>query len=245
MLFLLAAIWATAASILVSDPDLPHRRTGLAFVSLTLASAVGAAVSYRLSRRATSGVRILGVVLAVLLGLAAMGLGMATVGSAVENLRILPLLIPLLSVPLILSAFWWMSAPTRTGRATMDRIAGFRQYLSIAEEERLQTMHPPEKTPELFERYLPYAVALDVENAWASRFTRVLAAAAAAGQTQTMGWYSGHSSPWTNTDDFVDRVGSSLSSNVSSASTAPGSSSGSGGGGSSGGGGGGGGGGGW
>jgi uncharacterized membrane protein len=106
-------------------------------------------------------------------------------------------------------------------------------------------MHPPEKTPELFERYLPYAVALDVENAWASRFTRVLAAAAAAGQTQTMGWYSGHSSPWTDPDDFVDRVGSSLSSNVSSASTAPGSSSGSGGGGSSGGGGGGGGGGGW
>ena len=53
------------------------------------------------------------------------------------------------------------------------------------------------------------------------------------------------SSPWSNPTGFVDNVGSSLASTVSSASTAPGSSSGSGGGGSSGGGGGGGGGGGW
>lgn len=168
-----------------------------------------------------------------------------TIVMAAEAGRFLPMLIPLVALPVSLSAFWWMAAPTRKGRQAMDRIAGFRQYLSIAEEERLQTMHPPEKTPELFERYLPYAIALKVENAWAARFTGVLAAAAAAGHAQTMGWYSGHGDPWRGTDDFVDRVGSSLASTVSSASTAPGSSSGSSGGGSSGGGGGGGGGSGW
>jgi uncharacterized membrane protein len=92
---------------------------------------------------------------------------------------------------------------------------------------------------------LPYAIALKVENDWASRFTSVLAAAAASGQAHHMGWYSGHSDPWNDPSDFADRVGSSLASTVSSASTAPGSSGGSGGGGSSGGGGGGGGGGGW
>ncbi|HEX8378939.1 MAG TPA: hypothetical protein VF619_00145, partial [Allosphingosinicella sp.] len=120
-----------------------------------------------------------------------------------------------------------------------------RHYLSVAEEERLQTLHPPEKTPELFERYLPYAIALKVENDWASRFTSVLAAAAASGQTRSMSWYSGGSDPWNDPGDFADSVGSSLASTISSASAAPGSSSGSGGGGSSGGGGGGGGGGGW
>jgi uncharacterized membrane protein YgcG len=73
----------------------------------------------------------------------------------------------------------------------------------------------------------------------------VLAAAAAAGQTQNMMWYAGSRDPWSDPDGFVDQVGSSLASTVASASTAPGSSSGSGGGGSSGGGGGGGGGGGW
>jgi uncharacterized membrane protein len=166
-------------------------------------------------------------------------------GTALESGRALPLLVPLLALPVVISAFWWMAAPTKRGRAVMDRIVGFRHYLSITEEERLETMHPPKKTHELFERYLPYAIALKVENEWASRFTRVLAAAAAAGNTQTLGWYGGDSDPWNDTDSFVDRVGSSLSSMVSSASTVPGSSGGSSGSGSSGGGGGGGGGSGW
>ena len=154
---------------------------------------------------------------------------------------------PLLTLPLVLSAFAWMSAPTKAGRDLMDRIAGFEQYLSIAEEDRLETMHPPEKTPELFERYLPHAIALGVENRWADKFAAVLAAAEAdpARQGRTFGWYSGSDNAWSNPGRFAGTVGSSLASTISSASTAPGSSSGSGGGGSSGGGGGGGGGGGW
>jgi uncharacterized membrane protein len=146
----------------------------------------------------------------------------------------------MLALPVALSAFAWIDAPTKEGRAVLDRIAGFKQYLSITERERLDRMHPPEDTPELFERYLPYAVALGVENRWADRFSNVLAAAAAQGQ-QGFGWYSGSSSPWNNPGGFVNTVGSSLASTVSSASRAPGSR----GGGSSGGGGGGGGGGGW
>ena len=52
-----------------------------------------------------------------------------------------------------------MAAPTQDGRQVMDRIAGFQRYLSITEEDRLETLHPPEKTPELFERFLPHAIA--------------------------------------------------------------------------------------
>lgn len=143
--------------------------------------------------------------------------------------------------------FAWLKAPSVAGRAIMDRIEGLREYLGVAEEERLEFFNPPEKTPELFEKFLPYAVALDVENTWAKRFVAVLAAAgaagAAAGATYST-WYSGrHGDPVA----FADRIGSTLSQTVASASTAPGSSggSGSGGGGSSGGGGGGGGGSGW
>jgi uncharacterized membrane protein YgcG len=154
---------------------------------------------------------------------------------------------PLLTLPLVVSAFAWMSAPTREGRALMDRIAGFEQYLSITEEDRLEAMHPPEKTPELFERYLPHAIALGVENHWADKFASVLAAAEAdpSRQGNSFGWYSGSGNVWSNPGRFAGAVGASLASSVASASTAPGSSSGSGGGGSSGGGGGGGGGGGW
>lgn len=178
-------------------------------------------------------------------GLAAM-LAFGTVTAAVAGGAFV-VLAPLALIPVALFAFRWMYAPTIEGRATMDRIAGFRHYLGITEEDRLEALHPPEKTPELFERYLPYAIALDVENRWAQRFAGVLAAAAAAGvATQTMGWYSGSSDFWRDPGGFADTVGSSLASTVSSAATSPSSSSGgSSGGGSSGGGGGGGGGSGW
>jgi uncharacterized membrane protein len=155
-----------------------------------------------------------------------------------------PLLLPALSLPIVISAFWWISAPTIEGRQVLDHVAGFKQYLSVTERERLDRMTPPEDTPQLFEKYLPYAIALGVENRWAKRFESVLAAAAAQGQSG-FAWYSGSRSPWSDPEGFTNSVGSSLASTVSSASTAPGSSSGSGGGGSSGGGGGGGGGGGW
>ena len=84
--------------------------------------------------------------------------------------------------------FSWLQAPH--GRAARSWIRSrASQYLGVAEEDRLNALNPPEKTPELFERFLPYAIALDVENAWAKRFAGVLAAAAAAAAVAT--WYDG------------------------------------------------------
>ena len=242
LLLLAAAIWLPAALIVATEPNGAENGWAMPLLGLVLI-AVSIAL-FRMDVQATA-LRWAARAFAVLLSIAAFVFAGSTIVLAVNSGRVLPLLIPLLAIPFVISAFWWMAAPTREGRAVMDRIAGFKRYLSITEEERLETMHPPEKTPELFERYLPYAIALDVENEWAGRFATVLAAAAAAGQTNTMLWYSGHSDPWSDPGSFADQVGSSLASTVSSAATAPGSSSGSGGGGSSGGGGGGGGGGGW
>lgn len=138
-----------------------------------------------------------------------------------------------------------LKAPTRAGRFLLDKIEGFRMYLSVAEKDRLNILNPPEKTPELFEKYLPYALALGVEQQWAEQFSGVLAAAKVGETEYTPMWYSGHSWSHLGSGGFASSLGSSLSSAISSSSTAPGSSSGGGGGGSSGGGGGGGGGGGW
>ena len=77
----------------------------------------------------------------------------------------------------------------------LDGIEGLRRYLGVAEEDRLEMLHPPEKTPELFERLLPYAIALDVENTWAQRFAGVLSAAATSVVTTSHGvttWYAGN-----------------------------------------------------
>jgi uncharacterized membrane protein YgcG len=138
-----------------------------------------------------------------------------------------------------------LKAPTLRGRQVMDQVEGFKLYLSVAEQERLNILHPPEKTPQLFEQYLPYALALDVENQWSQQFADVLAKAQVDGQPYHPGWY--HGSGWHpgRVGSFTDRLGSSFASAIASSASPPGSSSGSGGGGFSGGGGGGGGGSGW
>lgn len=143
-----------------------------------------------------------------------------------------------------------LKAPTLAGRALMDRIDGFKTFLTAVDADRLQTIARPDKTPQLFERFLPYAFALGVEHAWAKQFSQVLAQAATAdatgsGASYSPSWYSGAAFASFSASDFASNFSSSFSSAISSSSTAPGSSSGSGGGGSSGGGGGGGGGGGW
>jgi uncharacterized membrane protein len=149
--------------------------------------------------------------------------GVAILGyNAGFGLAIVPAMVPYLLAPLSAVAFSWLKAPTRKGRATMDKIEGFKQYLSVAEEDRLEYLNPPKKTPELFEKFLPYAIALDVQNAWARRFAGVLAAAgvAAAGY----GWYQSDGSTSSDPVSFADRIGDSLSKTISSASTPPGSS---------------------
>lgn len=138
-----------------------------------------------------------------------------------------------------------LKAPTRAGRKLLDAIEGFKIFLAATEKDRLNLMNPPEKTPALFERYLPYALALDVEQEWSEQFADVLAKAATGPDGYSPRWYSGSAWHSMGATDFGSSLGNSLSSAASSSSTAPGSSSGSGGGGSSGGGGGGGGGGGW
>jgi uncharacterized membrane protein YgcG len=251
LVLMVAGLALPAAAVLLSSPG-DYGRNDILVALAAMILPASAAALYYFSSGDYGAMPMTAKISAAFLGVIGLIAGVVTIGNAVEGLvaygearRLIPLALPLLALPVVLTAFSWMAAPTREGRAVLDRIAGFSHYLSVAEEERLQTLHPPEKTPELFERYLPYAIALEVENDWASSFTSVLAAAAASGQAQTMGWYSGHSDPWSDPGGFADNVGSSLASTISSASTAPGSSGGSGGGGSSGGGGGGGGGGGW
>jgi hypothetical protein len=138
-----------------------------------------------------------------------------------------------------------MKRPTIRGRKVLDEMLGFRDYLEIAEKDEMNLRNPPEKTPQLFEAYLPFALALGVEQDWAEKFASVLDAIRGRdGRGYQPDWYSGD---W-DSSNIAGNVGSvtgGLGSAISSSVTPPGSSSGGGGGGFSGGGGGGGGGGGW
>ena len=118
----------------------------------------------------------------------------------------------------------WLPAYSVAGRKLEDEIKGLRQYLGVAERDELARQKAPPKTPEEFSKFLPYAVALDVENTWADRFTRVLGAAAVA--QAVSGWYDASSDSSFSTSALTRSV-SNLGESISSAATPPGSSSGS------------------
>jgi uncharacterized membrane protein YgcG len=155
-----------------------------------------------------------------------------------------------LCVPLIIRFVQLIKAPTPAGRRLMDRIGGFRLYLSVAEADELARIQgiagpSPERTTALFEQFLPYALALDVEQPWAEQFEPLFRRISAEqGSAYRPGWYVGRRS-FGSARGFTKSMTGALGSAISASATPPGSSSGGGGGGSSGGGGGGGGGGGW
>ena len=130
--------------------------------------------------------------LAALRGLGALGLTMPTIVAALATAAAgSRSLLAALGLPLALSAFFWIGAPTKEGRAVLDRITGFKHYLSITERERLDRMQAPRDTLQMFERWLPYAVALGVENRWADRFSGAARRGRRGRAQQGFAWYAG------------------------------------------------------
>jgi len=119
-------------------------------------------------------------------------------------------------------------------------IKGFKMYLETAENQLIRFHNPPAMTPEIFEKYLPYALVLGAGKIWGEKLENMLQDNAISYSNSH--WHSGSSALHSSFSSSL--LSRSLSQTMSTASTTPGS-SGSGGGGSSGGGGGGGGGGGW
>jgi uncharacterized membrane protein YgcG len=68
-------------------------------------------------------------------------------------------------VPVILFAPL-MPVKTLKGVKALGRIKGFEEFLLRAEKDRLERMNDQN----LFEKYLPYAIALDVSDRWAKAF---------------------------------------------------------------------------
>lgn len=134
-------------------------------------------------------------------------------------------------------------ATTKAGREVRDHLAGLRQYLTLAEKDRMNLGGAPQMSPSHFETLLPYAVVLGVEKRWTKSFDNWLKSSMAdTSSDYTPSWHRGNAGfSAASVGAVASSIGSSLSASVSSESSG-GSSFG---GGSSGSGGGGGGGGGW
>jgi uncharacterized membrane protein len=73
-----------------------------------------------------------------------------------------------------------MSARTVAGERELEKVLGFEDFLGRVEKDQIERI---EKTPEMFEKYLPYAMALRVEKKWATAFQDIY--------RQPPQWYSG------------------------------------------------------
>lgn len=124
-----------------------------------------------------------------------------------------------------------MPSHTKKGVEAREYILGLKEYLCVAEKDRINFHNAPEKTPQHFEKLLPFAMALGVEKEWAKQFEGIY--------SQNPSWYAGPIGTSFDPTTFAGDM------NAFSAATASSGGSGSSGGGASGGGGGGGGGGSW
>jgi uncharacterized membrane protein len=116
-----------------------------------------------------------------------------------------------------------MPARTIEGARAREATLGFKEFLGRVDSDRYKRMIT---SPEMFERFLPYAMAFGVEEKWAKAFENIY--------REPPTWYYGGTGHFSATS-FSHSISSMSSAAASSMSSSP-SSSGSGGGGSSGGG---------
>ena len=102
-------------------------------------------------------------------------------------------------------------------------IEGLKMYISMAEEKQIQFFNPPKVTPEVFEKLLPYAIALKTEKVWGDKFEKSLLQSMQSVDSYVPIWYSGGTVRPVN---FTNNLKQSLTSNIQRSAIAPSSSGG-------------------
>lgn len=67
-----------------------------------------------------------------------------------------------------------MPRKTRRGVRALEEILGLAEYIRLAEVDRMEFHDAPEKSPETFEKLLPYAIALNLTKIWTDQFEGLL-----------------------------------------------------------------------
>lgn len=112
----------------------------------------------------------------------------------------------------------FMTVKTKKGVLAKEYILGLKNYLTVAEKDRLKFHNAPSKDPKHFEELLPFAMALQVEKEWAEQFKSIY--------DQQPDWYSDPArTGFTSValagalTDFNSKTYSTLASRPSSASS--------------------------
>lgn len=90
--------------------------------------------------------------------------------SLVLQLGAVGIISAIISFLTILAFGLFMPTKSSKGVASRDHILGLKTYLQVAEKDRIEFHNAPQKNPEIFEKFLPYAMVLGVEKEWAKQF---------------------------------------------------------------------------
>ena len=101
-----------------------------------------------------------------------------------------------LSAAVVFAFGWVMPARTAAGAQALEGVLGFEEFLARVESDRIARV---EKTPEMFEKFLPFAMALGVEHQWARAFEGIC--------QKPPDWYRGASVSDFRPGLFADRLG--------------------------------------
>jgi hypothetical protein len=58
----------------------------------------------------------------------------------------------------------------------VDQIAGFRQFLQKVDQDQMNRLNPEKSAPHDLDHLLPYAIALDVKEAWGDHLSQTFLA---------------------------------------------------------------------
>jgi uncharacterized membrane protein YgcG len=112
---------------------------------------------------------------------------------------------------------------TDDGKKPAEEVLGLGMYLNFTDKERLKYTVDTKLTPNTYEYLLPYAIAVDAEEAWHQQFKSIFESLERQGTPYQPVWYRGRTF---NYYTFSDTFSSNLNSSIASAQGAPGSSSG-------------------
>jgi len=129
-------------------------------------------------------------------------------------------------IPLFLFSFF-CKGYTKEGMKLHNEVEGFKLFLATTETDRLKVIGtPPTRTPELYETYLPYAMALGVEKQWSAQFAPLFEKLRVAGTPYAPIWIIGWDGGMFRASQFSSDMSRGISSAISSSASRPGSSSG-------------------
>jgi hypothetical protein len=84
----------------------------------------------------------------------------------------------MIAVLLLVNLAWGPQLKRRTlqGRQILDQIAGFRLFLEKVEQDRLDKLNSAGEPPQMLDEHLPYAIALEVQEAWGDHLAQTFLA---------------------------------------------------------------------